>query len=86
MTGTQKGKLGPLPASNKEGGTGTGSTSCCRRADGKVQHGWGYANLVEMMQQTGALKAPGAAPAPKAEAPKAAVPAPDASKTDAPKN
>ena len=32
-------------------------------ADQKVQHGWGYANLVEVLQQTGALKIPGDKPA-----------------------
>ena len=34
-------------------------------ADGKVQHGWGYANMVEMLAQAGRSEAsaPPAAPA-----------------------
>jgi hypothetical protein len=74
MTGTQKGALGPLRASNKEVKDWHWIDVVQPSADGKVQHGWGYANLVEMMQQTGALKPPsdkGPAPAAPAAAPKA---------------
>jgi hypothetical protein len=46
-------------------------------ADGKVAHGWLYGNVVEVMMQTGALKAPGDMGGSKASAPKAA-PAPKA--------
>ena len=59
MTGTQKGRLGPLPASNKEVKDWHWLDIMQPTADGKLQHGWGYANLVEVLQQTGALKAPG---------------------------
>jgi ketosteroid isomerase-like protein len=92
MTGTQKGRLGPLPASNKEVKDWHWVDIIQPTADGKLQHGWGYANLVEMMMQTGALKMPGPTPAgaPKAAmAPKAtstpAAPATDAAKTATPK-
>lgn len=59
MTGTQKGPLGPLPASNKPVTAWRWVDVMQPTADEKVQHGWGYANLFEMMSQTGALKAPG---------------------------
>jgi ketosteroid isomerase-like protein len=59
MTGTQKGRLGPLPPSNKEVRDWHWLDIMQPSADGKLQHGWGYANLVEVLQQTGALKAPG---------------------------
>jgi hypothetical protein len=59
MTGTQKGRLGPLAASNKEVKDWHWLDIMQPSADGKLQHGWGYANLVEVLQQTGALKAPG---------------------------
>jgi ketosteroid isomerase-like protein len=77
MTGTQKGRLGPLPASNKQVTNWHWLDIVQPTADGKVQHGWGYANLFEMMQQTGALKPPGeksAAAAGKAPTAKPAAP------------
>jgi ketosteroid isomerase-like protein len=58
MNGTQKGALGPLRASNKDVKDWHWLDIVQPNADGKVQHGWGYANLLEMMQQTGALKMP----------------------------
>lgn len=58
MDGTQKGRLGPLAASNKPVKSWHWVDIIQPTADGKVQHGWGYANLVEMMAQTGALKGP----------------------------
>jgi|SRR5580692_11295720 ketosteroid isomerase-like protein len=73
LTGTQKGKLGPIPASNKPV-TWHWLEILQPNADGKVQHAWLYANVVEVMMQTGALKAPGEMGAPKAAAPKAAAP------------
>jgi predicted ester cyclase len=69
MTGTQKGelpvgagaptdKLGKYRASNK-------AVTGWRRADilqpaaeGTVLHGWGFTNVMEMLQQTGAIKQP----------------------------
>ncbi len=68
LAGTQKGSLGPLPASNKQV-TGWHWVDIMQpSADQKLQHGWGYANMFEMMAQTGALKAP---PGEKAKADKA---------------
>ena len=66
MSGTQKGALGPLPASGKPVKDWHWVDIQQPSADGKMQHGWGYANLLEMMKQTGALKPPSAQkPAPK---------------------
>jgi len=59
MSGTQKGALGPLTASNKPVSGWHWLDILQPTADGKVQHGWSYGNLLEMMQQTGALKPPG---------------------------
>jgi hypothetical protein len=73
MTGTQKGRLGPLPASNKEVDGWHWIDIIQPTAEGKLQHGWGFANLVEMMQQTGALRQPSekvGAPKPANAAPK----------------
>jgi ketosteroid isomerase-like protein len=58
MTGTQKGRLGALPASNKEVRDWHWLDIMQPTADGKLQRGWGYANLVEVLVQTGALKTP----------------------------
>jgi steroid delta-isomerase-like uncharacterized protein len=58
MSGTQKGAFGDHPASNK-------AVSGWRRVDilqpaveGTVLHEWGFANVMEMLQQTGAIKRP----------------------------
>jgi steroid delta-isomerase-like uncharacterized protein len=58
MSGTQKGAFGDHPASKK-------AVTAWRRVDilqpavdGTVLHGWGFANVMEMLQQTGALKLP----------------------------
>jgi ketosteroid isomerase-like protein len=81
MTGTQKGALGPLRASNKEVKDWHWIDIVQPNADGKVQHGWGYANLLEVLQQTGALKmgpekpAAAAVSAPGPSKPSAATPA-----------
>ena len=77
MTGTQKGKLGPLPPSNKRFSNWHWITIVQPNADGKIQHAWAYANLVEMMMQTGAIKPPGekaAAKTPPANTGAAAAP------------
>jgi hypothetical protein len=64
LTGTQKGALGPfLPATNKPVANWHFVEILQQSADGKLQHGWGYGNLLEMMAQTGALKKPGDKPA-----------------------
>jgi ketosteroid isomerase-like protein len=57
MAGTQKGRLGPLPPSNKEV-TWHWLEIWQPNAEGKIEHGWDYANLIEVMAQTGALKFP----------------------------
>jgi ketosteroid isomerase-like protein len=74
MTGTQKGKLGPVPPSNREVRGWHWIDIMQPSADGKLQHGWGYGNLVEALAQTGALKMPSDKPA-AATSPKAAAPA-----------
>jgi ketosteroid isomerase-like protein len=82
MSGTQKGPFGPLPASNKPVTAWHWVDIAQPSADGKLQHGWGYANLFEMMAQTGALKMHEGDKMPrtdKAAAPKA--PAKDPTKT-----
>ena len=58
LTGTQKGRLGPLPPSTKPI-TGWHWLDITQvNADGKIAHHWGYANLIELMAETGALKHP----------------------------
>jgi ketosteroid isomerase-like protein len=66
MNGTQKGALGALRPSNKEVRDWHWIDVVQPSADGKVQHGWGYANLLEVMQQTGAVKPPPVAGSPAA--------------------
>jgi uncharacterized protein (TIGR02246 family) len=66
MTGTQKGPMGPLAASNKKVIDWHFIDVLQPTADGKMQRGWGYTNLVEMMMQTGAIKPPPAEKAPAA--------------------
>ncbi len=65
MTGTQKGPLGPAPATNKPVTSWHFVDILQPNADGKVLHGWGYANLAEALMQTGAMKMPGEHPAGK---------------------
>jgi hypothetical protein len=67
VSGTQKGAIGPLRATGKPVQNWHWLDILQPSADGKLQHGWGYANLFEMMAQTGALKKPSAAP-PKSQA------------------
>jgi ketosteroid isomerase-like protein len=59
MSGTQKGPLGPIKASNKPVTEWHWIDILQPTAEGTIQHGWGYANLSELMEQTGALRAPG---------------------------
>ena len=71
MSGTQKGALGPIHATNKPVMNWHFLDILQPNKDGKVLHGWGYGNTFEMMAQTGALHKPGdaaAKPAPKAQA------------------
>jgi uncharacterized protein (TIGR02246 family) len=69
VSGTQKGRMGLLPASNKPVSNWHWLDVLQPSADDKIQHGWGYANLIEMMQQTGALKQPGDKPVAAEKAP-----------------
>jgi ketosteroid isomerase-like protein len=98
MSGTQKGPMGPVAASNKAVNNWHFVDIVQPTADGKLQHGWGYANLLEALAQTGAFKPPtekavakgdaagkGAAKGDKAAATKADAPKADAPKADAPK-
>lgn len=66
MSGTQKGPLGPLRATGKPVSNWHWVDILQPAADGKMQHDWGYANLVEVMSQTGALKRHEEKPASKA--------------------
>jgi ketosteroid isomerase-like protein len=67
LSGTQKGTLGPLPASNKPVTNWHFVDIAQLNADGKQLHGWGFANLAEMMLQTGAMKPPPSEKAPAAK-------------------
>jgi ketosteroid isomerase-like protein len=66
MSGTQKGPLGPLPASNKPVAGWHFVDIVQPSPDQKILHGWAFANMTELMAQTGALKAPGGEKAPAA--------------------
>jgi ketosteroid isomerase-like protein len=99
VSGTQKGPMGPLPASNKPVTNWHWVDVVQPTADGKLQHGWGFTNLAEMMLQTGAMKPPPAEKAPmakgdaakgtgkgdKTDAAKGTPPKADTPKADAPK-
>jgi ketosteroid isomerase-like protein len=79
MTATQKGPLGALKASNKPVTSWHWLTIVQPDGDAQVHHAWAYANLVELLRQTGALDAfatkPRAVPARgPAKAPPAAPP------------
>ena len=77
MSGTFKGPLGPVRPNGKKVTAWHWVDITQPAADGKLQHGWGYANPMELLAQAGALpvtpsekptKAPskgGPAPAPK---------------------
>lgn len=56
VSATQKGPIGALAASGKPVKDWHWVDIYQPSADGKIQRAWGYANLLEMMQQTGALK------------------------------
>jgi steroid delta-isomerase-like uncharacterized protein len=56
VSGTHKGAMGPLPASGKPVQSWHWVDIMQPTADGKLQHGWGYANMFEMLAQTGQLK------------------------------
>ncbi|HXX66427.1 MAG TPA: ester cyclase [Polyangiaceae bacterium] len=56
VSGTQKAALGQLPASNRPVKDWHWLDIYQPNSDGKIKHGWGYANLLEMMMQTGGFK------------------------------
>ncbi len=64
MTGTFKGPFGPVRPTGKKVAAWHNIDIMQPTADGKIQHGWGYANALEMMEQAGAL--PKHAPPPPA--------------------
>jgi hypothetical protein len=64
ITGTQKGRLGPIPASNKDV-TMHEAAIFQPTADGKIQHVWTYGNAAEMAPPPPPPPAPKAAAAPK---------------------
>jgi hypothetical protein len=70
VSGTQKGPIGPNKATNKPVANWHWADIVQPTADGKLQHGWAYANMVELLMQTGAMKKP----AEKDAAPAAAAP------------
>jgi steroid delta-isomerase-like uncharacterized protein len=76
FTGTHKGALGPLAATNKP--VTLHSVEIAQMKDGKYVHGWGYSNSKELLEQIGKWKAPTPAPAPAAPAAAKAGAAPPA--------
>lgn len=84
--GTQKGPMGPIPATKKP--VDYKSVDIFMFKDGKAQKGWTYANSMEIAMQLGLVKDPsvaGAKAAPKAADPKAAAPKAAAPKAADPK-
>jgi predicted ester cyclase len=65
MTGTFKGPMGPVRPTGKQVTAWHNIDIMQPTADGKIQHGWGYANALEMLAQAGALPKPGAPHPPK---------------------
>jgi predicted ester cyclase len=66
MTGTFKGPFGALRPTGKQV-TGWHNIDIIQpTSDGKIQHGWGYGNAMEMMSQAGALPKPSGKAAPAA--------------------
>ena len=71
MAGTFKGPFGPVRPTGKPVSAWHQLDIMQPSADGKIQHGCGYMNVLEMMAQSGALPKPGDKPAaqpPKAQA------------------
>jgi hypothetical protein len=60
ISGTQKGRLGPLPASNKDITLHVGEVFL-PTADGKVSHAWAFGNMGELAPPPSAKAAPAAA-------------------------
>ena len=68
MTGTQKGKLGTLPASKKP--VNVHLVDIYKWKDGKIVRGWTYQNSLELMSQVKDITVPVVTPPPGATAPK----------------
>jgi len=68
ISGTQKGRLGPLPASNKDV-TMHVADILQPNAEGKLEHGWAFGNAAEMAPPPPPPPAKAAAPATKPGAP-----------------
>jgi predicted ester cyclase len=71
MAGTFKGPFGPVRPTGKPVTAWHQLDIMQPTADGKIQHGWGYMNVVEMLAQAGAMPKPGdraAGQAPKGQA------------------
>jgi predicted ester cyclase len=75
VSGTQKGAMGPIPATGKTVSGWHMVDILQPSADNKIMHDWGYANTNELLAQLGQLKGPGGD---NAKAPKAAPAAPPA--------
>lgn len=63
MAGTFKGPFGPVRPTGKKVTAWHAVDIMQPTADGKIQHGWGYQNVLEMMAQAGAMPKPSAKPA-----------------------
>ena len=73
MTGTFKGPFGPVRPTGKPV-TGWHQVDVIQpTADGKIQHGWGYMNVLEMMSEAGAVPKGGPAAQPAKGQAKAAA-------------
>jgi ketosteroid isomerase-like protein len=66
MSGTFKGPFGPVRPTHKPVSAWHAVDILQPTADGKIQHGWSYMNVVEMMQESGAMKPGGEKAAPAA--------------------
>ena len=67
MAGTFKGSAGPVHATGKKVTAWHNIDIMQPTADGKIQHGWGYANALEMLAQADALPKHAAPPPPPAK-------------------
>jgi steroid delta-isomerase-like uncharacterized protein len=69
MAGTFKGPFGPIHGTGKKVTAWHNIDIMQPTADGKIQHGWGYSNAMEMLAQADALPKHPAPPPPKGGAP-----------------
>jgi steroid delta-isomerase-like uncharacterized protein len=64
MTGTFKGPMGPVRPTGTRVAAWHAIDIMQPNADGKIQHGWGYMNPLEMLSEVGALPKPYGGPPP----------------------